>query len=186
VSDVQYPQQANKIGEGEYRTSASLAERELMLPLACELRWCHSLCRVVGALLLLVRCPKLAPLSARARELLLSRKSTSRSLFDDSCNTHVEPCLLKLALSCLVRVSLLPSLRGLLGLHLAFAEQIVGKLITEMLADTFWSLVDASYLRVWTTRTELSFSLKPLLVVTRFLKSLTGYEMSRDLLPSTT
>jgi hypothetical protein len=137
VSDVQYPQRANKIGEGEYRTCASLAEREPTLPLACELRWCHSLCRVVGALLLLVRCPILAPLSARARELLLSRENTSRSLFGGSCNTHVEPCLLKLALSCLVGISLLPFLRGFLGLCLAFAEQIIGKLITEMLAELF-------------------------------------------------
>lgn len=174
------------MGEGEYRTCASLAEREPTLPLACELRWSRSLCRVVGALLLLVRWPTLAPLSARACELLLSRESTSRSLLDDLYNTHVEPCLLKLALSYLVRVSLLPFLRGLLGLRLAFAEEIVGKLVTKMLAGACWGLVDASYLRVWTTRTELSSALKPLLVVTRFLKSLTGYEMSRDLFPSTT
>ena len=137
VSDGQYPQRANKIGGGEYRTCASLAEREPTLPRACELRWCRSLCRVVGALLLLVRCPTLALLSARARELLLSRESTPRSLFDGSCNTHVEPCLLKLALSCLVGVSLLPFLRGFLGLCLAFAEQIVRELIAEMLADLF-------------------------------------------------
>lgn len=50
-----------------------------MLPLACELRWCHSLCRAAGALLLFVRCPRLAPLSARACELLLSREYVSES-----------------------------------------------------------------------------------------------------------
>jgi hypothetical protein len=147
VSDVQYPQRVNKMGGGEYRTCASLAERELMLPLACVLRWCRSLSRTVGALLLTVRCPKLAPLSARACELLLSRESTSRSL-GVSCNTHVEPCLCKVALSCLVCVSLLPFLRGLLGLRLAFAEQIVWELITETLVKSSKRMKDASYLRV--------------------------------------
>lgn len=93
-----------------------------MLPPAGMLRWWRVW--AVYALLQDVRCPILAPLSALEREILLSREGTSRS-FDVSCITHVEPCLGKLALSCLVRVSLFLLLRGLLRSGLAIAEQIV-------------------------------------------------------------
>jgi hypothetical protein len=96
-----------------------------MLPSVWTLRWWHA--RAVDALLLHVRCPVLARLSALERELLLRRKGTSRSL-DHSCNTHVEPCLGKVALSSLVRVSLLLLLGGLLRSRFPFAEKVIRKL----------------------------------------------------------
>lgn len=128
LSDDPYPQCTGTDRKGEYRTCASLAESELMPPLVGMHRWWRA---SVGALLRHVRCPILAQLSARERELLLSREGTSQS-FEVSCVTHVEPCLSIVALSSLVCVSLLLLLRGLLRPRLAFAKQVIGKRKADM------------------------------------------------------
>lgn len=135
LSDGPYPQCTGTDREGEYRTCASLAESELMPPLVGRHRWWRA---SVGALLRHVRCPKLAQLSARERELLLSRKGTSQS-FEVSCVTHVEPCLCIVALSSLVCVSLLLLLRGLLRPRLAFAKQVIGERKADMSVQFLYS-----------------------------------------------